>query len=105
MAYRAEEPRSGLVKLDANESPFPLPGRIRRELLRALGQVSVHRYPDPKSDRLRSALAAEHGIVPEQLVLGTGSDELIQLLLLAAGEAGATALAPVPTFSRYEGMN
>ena len=101
-AYRAEEPRPGFVKLDANESPFPLPGRIRRELLRALDQVSVNRYPDPKADRLRSVLAAEHGVTPGQLVLGNGSDELIQLVLLTVGGVGTTVLAPVPTFSMYE---
>mgnify|MGYP000208468032 FL=1 len=41
-------------------------------------------------------------MVPGQLVLGNGSDELIQLLLLAVGEVGATVLAPIPTFSMYE---
>jgi histidinol-phosphate aminotransferase len=90
------------VKLDANESPFPLPGSLRRELLDALQGVSVNRYPDPKADRLRLILAAEHEIAPGQLVLGNGSDELIQLVLLAVGAAGTTVLAPVPTFSMYE---
>jgi len=90
------------VKLDANESPFPLPEGLRLELLRSLEQVAVNRYPDPKADRLRSVLAAELGVVPGQLVLGNGSDELIQLLLLAVGEPGSTVLSPVPTFSMYE---
>ncbi len=90
------------MKLDANESPFALPETLRLELLRSLGQVAVNRYPDPKADRLRSVLAAELGVMPGQLVLGNGSDELIQLLLLAVGEPGSTVLAPVPTFSMYE---
>jgi histidinol-phosphate aminotransferase len=101
-AYRAEEPRPDLVKLDANESPFPLTEGLRQELLQSLGQVAVNRYPDPKADGLRSVLAAEHGVTPGQLVLGNGSDELIQLLLLAIGRPGETVLAPVPTFSMYE---
>ncbi len=101
-AYRAEEPRPDLVKLDANESPFPLPEKIRQELLRSLDQVAVNRYPDPKANRLRSILAAELGILPGQLVLGNGSDELIQLLLIAIGKPGAAVLAPVPTFVMYE---
>ncbi|MBI3781409.1 MAG: histidinol-phosphate aminotransferase, partial [candidate division NC10 bacterium] len=50
-AYRAEEPRPDLVKLDANESPFPLSERLRQDLLHSLGQVEVNRYPDPKADR------------------------------------------------------
>ncbi|CBE69294.1 MAG: histidinol-phosphate transaminase [Candidatus Methylomirabilis oxygeniifera] len=101
-AYRAEEPRPGLIKLDANESPFLLPEELRRELRCALDQVDVHRYPDAKADRLRSVLAAQLRVSPESLVLGNGSDELIQLLLLATSGPGATALAPVPTFSMYE---
>lgn len=101
-AYRAEEPRPDLIKLDANESPFPLAERLRRELRRALDQVAINRYPDPKADRLRSVLASELGVAPGALVLGNGSDELIQLLLLAIGGPGTTVLAPVPTFSMYE---
>lgn len=101
-AYRAEEPRPDLIKLDANESPFPLPGELRQELRRALDRVDVHRYPDPKADRLRSVLAAQLQVAPGALVLGNGSDELIQLLLLATSGPGTTVLAPVPTFSMYE---
>lgn len=101
-AYRAEEPRPDLIKLDANESPFPLPEELRRELRYALDQVAVHRYPDPKEDRLRSVLAARLQVAPGALVLGNGSDELIQLLLLATSGPGTTILAPVPTFSMYK---
>lgn len=101
-AYRAEEPRPGLIKLDANESPFPIPEEFRRELRGALDQVDVHRYPDAKADRLRSVLAAQFQVAPGSLVLGNGSDELIQLVLLATSEPQATVLAPVPTFSMYE---
>lgn len=101
-AYRAEEPRPDLIKLDANESPFPLPEELRQELRRTLDRVDVHRYPDPKADRLRSVLAAQLQVAPGALVLGNGSDELIQLLLLATSGPGTTVLAPVPTFSMYE---
>lgn len=101
-AYRAEESRPDLIKLDANESPFPLPEELRRELRRALDLVDVHRYPDPQADRLRAALAARLQVAPEALVLGNGSDELIQLLLLATSGGGTTVVAPVPTFSMYE---
>ena len=94
-AYRAEEPRPDLIKLDANESPFPLPEELRLELRYALDQVAVHRYPDPKEDRLRSVLAAQLPVAPGAIVLGNGSDELIQLLLLATSGPGTTILAPV----------
>jgi histidinol-phosphate aminotransferase len=64
--------------------------------------MDVHRYPDPQADRLRSVLAAQLQVAPGALVLGNGSDELIQLLLLATSGPGTTVLAPVPTFSMYE---
>jgi histidinol-phosphate aminotransferase len=70
--------------------------------MQVLREVEVNRYPDPKATRLRTALAATDGVPPGQLVLGNGSDELIQLLLLAIGAPGAAVLAPVPTFSMYE---
>lgn len=101
-AYRTEESRPDLIKLDANESPFPLPEELRRELRCALDQVDVHRYPDAKADRLRSVLTAQLQVAPGAIVLGNGSDELIQLLLLATSAPGATVLAPVPAFSMYE---
>ena len=101
-AYRAEEPRPDFIKLDANESPFPLSEELRQELRCALDRVDVHRYPDPKANRLRSVLAAPLQVASEALVLGNGSDELIQLLLLAIGGPGTTVLAPTPTFSMYE---
>lgn len=101
-AYRAEEPRPDLIKLDANESPFPPSQELRGEIDQALHQVAVHRYPDSKGDRLRSVLAARLQAAPETLVLGNGSDELIQLILLATSGPGTTILAPVPTFSMYE---
>lgn len=101
-AYRAGEPRPGLIKLDANESPFPLPEELRKEVRGALDQIDVHRYPDAEADQLRAVLAAQIQVAPGAVVLGNGSDELIQLLLLATSAPGTTVLAPVPTFSMYE---
>ncbi|PWB76882.1 MAG: histidinol-phosphate transaminase [Candidatus Methylomirabilota bacterium] len=101
-AYRAEETRPDLIKLDANESPFPLSEELRQALRDALDRVDVHRYPDAKADQLRAVLAARLQTAPEALVLGNGSDELIQLLLLATSAPGETVVAPAPTFSMYE---
>ncbi|NJD69679.1 MAG: histidinol-phosphate transaminase [Candidatus Methylomirabilota bacterium] len=101
-AYRAEEPGPDLIRLDANESPFPLSETLRREVGGALERVDLHRYPDAKADQLRAVLATQLQVPPGSLILGNGSDELIQLLLLATSEPGTTVLAPVPTFSMYE---
>jgi histidinol-phosphate aminotransferase len=99
-------PGQRLVKLDANESPFglgeALRGALAAELSRALTDVELHRYPDPGARELRAALAGELGVEPEQVLATNGSDEGIQLLLLATAVPGGAVLAPAPTFVMYE---
>lgn len=94
------------VKLDANESPFALGeairGAIADELARALADVELHRYPDPEARELRGALARDLGVAVDEVLATNGSDEAIQLLLVATAGPGVTVLAPAPTFVMYE---
>jgi histidinol-phosphate aminotransferase len=92
----------GMIKLDAMESPFPLPERLRASIAAAAAAVPVHRYPDGGGDAVKAALRAAMRI-PEGLglVLGNGSDELIQLIASAVAKPGATMLAPEPSFAMY----
>lgn len=90
-------------KLDAMENPFPWPSaELRQAWLERLSSVAANRYPDPRAPQLRArlrshlALSAEHA-----LLLGNGSDELIQLIALALARPGATVMAPEPTFVMY----
>jgi histidinol-phosphate aminotransferase len=99
-AYEAE-PAAGLVKLDANENPFPPPPAIMARIGAAAAALELNRYPDPTAAGLRRLLAERCGWAPEGLLLGNGSDDLILLLLAACGGEGATLLVPVPTFSMY----
>src|SRR5262245_4373760 len=69
------------AKLDANESPWPLPPEVAAALGAHLADVALHRYPDGGADALRAVLAAELGCAPGELILGNGSDELIGLLV------------------------
>jgi histidinol-phosphate aminotransferase len=93
--------RPGQVKLDANEHPFRLPAVIREAVLEALAAVSVNRYPDPEAEGLRHTLAKMLDVTPEMLLLGNGSDELVQMVLVACGAPGAAVLTPTPTFAMY----
>ncbi|MDR3644630.1 MAG: histidinol-phosphate transaminase [Clostridia bacterium] len=94
---------SGLIKLDAMENPYTWPEAVRLEWLQALGQVALNRYPDPDAgilrQRLQVALRVPAGM---ELMLGNGSDELIQVILMAISRPGAVVLAPTPTFVMYE---
>jgi histidinol-phosphate aminotransferase len=96
--YQAEEP--GGVRLDANENPFDLPDGLRAELLRA--DWKFNRYPDGGSTRLRQALGEKLGVLPDSVIVGNGSDELIQLLLLVYGGQGRGLLIHTPTFGMYK---
>ena len=94
---------TGLIKLDAMENPYAWPEAVKREWLDVLQQVSPHRYPDPDARRLRERLRAALGVPPGmELMLGNGSDELIQIILMAVARPGAVVLAPTPTFVMYE---
>jgi histidinol-phosphate aminotransferase len=93
--------RPGHVKLDANEHPCALPALVREAVLRALAEVSINRYPDPEAEGLRHTLAKRLGITPDMLLLGNGSDELVQMVLMACGAPGAAVLTLTPTFSMY----
>ncbi len=90
------------MKLDANESPFGPSPALEAAIREALRGLPVHRYPDPEALELRELLARRLGVPAGQLILGNGSDELIQMLLMAVGGPGVAVTAPVPTFSMYE---
>ena len=78
VARRLNRPVEALIKLDANENPYGPPPAVRE----VLGQYTeYHRYPDAVSRDLRAALGARLGVDPYQIVVGNGSDELIDLLL------------------------
>ncbi|MDM7464061.1 MAG: histidinol-phosphate transaminase [Tepidimonas taiwanensis] len=100
-AYAIQD-ATGLIKLDAMENPSPLPEALQRALGERLGRVPVNRYPGPRVEDLKRALAAYVDLPPgAALMLGNGSDELIALLALACDRPGAAILAPVPGFVMY----
>ncbi|MCR4301202.1 MAG: histidinol-phosphate transaminase [Sulfuricaulis sp.] len=94
---------TGLVKLDAMENPYPWPDNMQQAWLDVLRQVALNRYPDPDARRLRERLRAALGL-PDglNLLLGNGSDELIQIILMTVSRPGAVVLAPAPSFVMYE---
>ena len=71
-----EQPRiANLVKLNTNESPFG-PSPLALEAMRAAAVDTLRLYPDPEATELREVLATHHGVKPEQVFVGTGSDEV-----------------------------
>ena len=95
-------PSEGMVKLDAMENPYPLPPAMRRELAQVLAAVELHRYPDPRAPKLRELLKRKMNVpAGMEVLLGNGSDDLIQVLALALARPGAVMMYPAPTFVMY----
>ena len=94
---------AGLVKLDAMENPFRLPPELQRELGERLAGVAINRYPGQCAADLATALS-KFVTLPAgcRLMLGNGSDELIDMLSVACDVPGAKILAPLPGFVMYE---
>ena len=71
----------GLVKLDAMENPYPWPQELVDAWLRTLRSVALNRYPDAEARGLKCRLREYLRLPPEaEIVLGNGSDELIQMI-------------------------
>ena len=100
-AYHVAE-AAGMVKLDAMENPYRLPESLRRQLATRLAEAEINRYPEPTGRAVRELLARKMGVPPGmQLLLGNGSDDLIQIVTFALARPGATMLIPEPTFVVY----
>lgn len=93
---------SGYVKLDAMENPYTWPEAMIADWLERLRSAPLNRYPDPSPAKLKALLRQTNG-VPQgmEILLGNGSDEIIQMLLMAVAGPGVTLLAPEPTFVMY----
>jgi histidinol-phosphate aminotransferase len=90
------------VKLDAMENPYSLPEDVRGQIAAIVARAEINRYPDPAATRLKSRLRATLRIPDDkEIILGNGSDEIIQMLMLATARPGATVLTVAPTFVMF----
>ncbi|MBI2206531.1 MAG: histidinol-phosphate transaminase [Candidatus Rokubacteria bacterium] len=87
------------IKLASNENPLSPSDRVREAIQAAL--LTLNRYPDGSGFYLRQALAKKHGVSPEQVVLGNGSNELIELIVRTFLRPGDEAVVPHPSFVVY----
>jgi histidinol-phosphate aminotransferase len=96
-----EQPRiADLVKLNTNESPFgPSPRAL--EAMQAAAADALRLYPDPEARELCEALAAHHGVSPDQVFVGNGSDEVLAHAFLALLKQPKPLLFPDVTYSFY----
>ncbi|KQQ88539.1 histidinol-phosphate transaminase [Massilia sp. Leaf139] len=95
---------SGYIKLDAMENPYELPEALRQELGQRLADAVLNRYPVASYATLKDKVKDKLGVpAGYDVLLGNGSDELIQIVTttVANQERRAAVLAPVPAFVMY----
>ena len=95
-------PASGLIKLDAMENPYRLPQELRDEIARAVADAEINRYPDAGAQQLKAGIRQVVDLPPGMdILLGSGSDEIIQIRALAVAQPGAVLLSVEPSFVMY----
>jgi len=100
-AYHVPNPGDA-TKLDAMENPYQFPAELVEKWLAVLKTADLNRYPDPSAHALKQVIRDAMNI-PEkmELLLGNGSDEIIQIIIMALAKPDAVVMAPEPTFVMY----
>lgn len=97
-----EQPKPGgaVIKLNTNENPYP-PSPNVFDAVRRISADALRRYPQPMADDFREAAARLHGVSPEQILAGNGSDDILQIALRSYCGPGDVLASPDPTYSLY----
>lgn len=96
-----EQPRDGVfIKLNTNENPYPPSPRVA-EAVKAALDGRLRRYPDPVGTAFREAAARKHGVTPEQVLVGNGSDDILTIITRAFAGPGDTVVYPTPSYILY----
>ena len=91
--------RSDVLKLSSNENPFGPSDKAREAVAKAAHQM--HRYPSTDHANLRAAIAEVHGLDPDRIICGVGSDEIIHFLCQAYAGPGTEVLFTEHGFLMY----
>jgi histidinol-phosphate aminotransferase len=97
-----EQPTAGerIIKLNTNENPYPPSPRVL-DAIRDIGGDALRRYPSPMADQFRRIAAQVHGVSPDQILAGNGSDDILQIALRSYCAAADVLASPDPTYSLY----
>ncbi|MEA2086478.1 MAG: histidinol-phosphate transaminase [Candidatus Caldatribacteriota bacterium] len=90
------------IKLNANENPYSLPEEIIEEILRKAKNLEYSHYPNANSEKLSEIVSSFWGLNRDNIVIGNGSDELIDYLIKAFSEKGRRLITTAPSFAMYK---
>ena len=97
-----EQPREkGYIKLNTNENPYP-PSPLVLARLRDACSTDLRLYPDPDAWALRRKLGEIFAIAPQQIMVGNGSDELLNVIIRSFAGEGDKIAYPHPTYGYYK---
>ena len=95
-----EQPKlDGLIKLNANENPYPPSPYVLTAIASAAERLRL--YPDPRATDLRETIATHHGVAPEEVFVGNGSDEVLAHIFQALLKHDAPLIFPDITYGFY----
>ncbi len=100
VAARYGVPLEDVVRFDQNTAPAP-PGAVAAVLAAGRFEVALSEYPPSDYGRLISAAADRYGVAPEELIVGAGADEILDLVAKTFIPHGGSALVPIPTYPMY----
>lgn len=103
LPYSMSEP-AYQIKLNQNENPFDLPPALKQEILTAFARMQWNRYPAFTTHQLREKIADRENVTPEMILVGNGSNELLQNIGSIILSPGQKLLTVLPTFQLYEQM-
>lgn len=97
-----EQPKSDtpIIKLNTNENPYP-PSLAAIAALQTLNGESLRRYPDPYASEFRQATSEALGVPMDWLIVGNGSDDILNIIIRACAQTERKVVYPVPTYVLY----
>ena len=89
-----------ILKLNTNENPYPPTSRVSDTILAQVKQL--HRYPNSSAEELRRTIAKLHNVDPDQVIVGNGSDDILNLCVRCFSDKTKSIGMLIPSYSLYE---
>jgi histidinol-phosphate aminotransferase len=98
-----EQPKPGtnIIKLNTNENPYP-PSPTAMSVLRSLDSEWLRRYPNPFANDFRTAISEVLNVPIDWIIVGNGSDEILNIVIRACAEGQRSIVYPTPTYVLYQ---
>lgn len=94
------KPNTQIIKLNSNENPYP-PSPVVMEVLRNFDGEWLRRYPNPFAEEFRQATSTALGVPSDWIIVGNGSDEILNIVIRACAEPRRKVVYPIPTYVLY----